>query len=843
MKTNKNRKLKGSVLFTVVSVMSLLIIFLTGTLVLAASANKRAHRTYSTSQAEYTARATIESFTAAMEHNPDIAGAIQNLNGTIYPTVELGTTGMGHIGCYITDDSGNSVYTEDKIKIEKLDDKYSQYYYTQAGSWEKLDTIKITATATVGKEEKSVTAYIRKKAPNEVKPNPIKGLQTAGGNNVDATEGTYTGALVLGVTETPGDFKINNGTNTHTDFNFINGNLDISGSGLNIYIDKNVDDNGNAVGTVIMGDLGIQNTSLVRLNYNMSADFTQNQVPYLYVDGQIRPLIHATLNLVSSVDNSRTNDSPFNVFAGSVDFRNAPVSIKGDLYLMDNNKTSYITKQSGAKLYTWLDSTYNKTASQFKSSGGSVYSKGSLNLAYVNVQGDVRVEGDLDLGPDTVIDGSVVVGGNLTMAANAVIKGDIYTNSTVDGVTPTLKPGVTMETDIDPKYVKVNNIEATYEVWTSTTPAPYYGWLDKNGNQVNTSNAEMYVDCFGNGYPKEPWNQAQYEGVTYYAEVDIDGITIIGTAPTDVDCYYYDPSDTSVHYKEDEVATYIYKDANGNVITEDQAFTGVKPLSAWPGSIYPTSMTREAVCGIGEANKSYKIVKTIDELRESLSVKVDDATGLPKFDNTIYYNDIPEATKKNAAYAKTYPSGTTSITSTGVLEGTYNNATINITPDSNGMWVVLKNFKAQATEIIVDDSAYSVNFLIDGAMNLDNCSIHSKNVINNSTITEQTAIGITFYGKEGSSINMINNNTICGTAKCPYTSISAAVQGRFNINYQTSSGSSINMLPVWIGNALFKEVKSSNNFQLAYCLAGGAGGGGELKTAAGAYIFNYYDQY
>ncbi|MDD6279164.1 MAG: hypothetical protein PUA81_05170, partial [Oscillospiraceae bacterium] len=283
MKTNKNRKLKGSVLFTVVSVMSLLIIFLTGTLVLAASANKRAHRTYSTSQAEYTARAAIESFTAAMEHNPDIAGAIQNLNGTIYPTVELGTTGMGHIGCYITDDSGNSVYTEDKIKIEKLDDKYSQYYYTQAGSWEKLDTIKITATATVGKEEKSVTAYIRKKAPNEVKPNPIKGLQTAGGNNVDATEGTYTGALVLGITETPGDFKINNGTNTHTDFNFINGNLDISGSGLNIYIDKNVDDNGNAVGTVIMGDLGIQNTSLVRLNYNMSADFTQNQVPYLYV--------------------------------------------------------------------------------------------------------------------------------------------------------------------------------------------------------------------------------------------------------------------------------------------------------------------------------------------------------------------------------------------------------------------------------------------------------------------------------------------------------------------------------------------------------------------------------
>ena len=48
----KNNKVKGSILFTVVSVMAILIIFLMGTLVLATSASNRAHRTYSTSQTQ-----------------------------------------------------------------------------------------------------------------------------------------------------------------------------------------------------------------------------------------------------------------------------------------------------------------------------------------------------------------------------------------------------------------------------------------------------------------------------------------------------------------------------------------------------------------------------------------------------------------------------------------------------------------------------------------------------------------------------------------------------------------------------------------------------------------------
>ena len=62
MKTENRKTLRGSVLFTVICVMALLIIFLTGTLALASASSNRAHKSYASSQASYTARAAIDAF-------------------------------------------------------------------------------------------------------------------------------------------------------------------------------------------------------------------------------------------------------------------------------------------------------------------------------------------------------------------------------------------------------------------------------------------------------------------------------------------------------------------------------------------------------------------------------------------------------------------------------------------------------------------------------------------------------------------------------------------------------------------------------------------------------------
>ena len=105
MKIEKNRKMKGSVLLTVVSVMALLIIFMTAALALSTSMNNRAHANYSDSQAEYTAKAAIQSFTQAINTNEAVAQTLvsMDIGDVVTPSVIVSNTGMGNVGYYNSD--------------------------------------------------------------------------------------------------------------------------------------------------------------------------------------------------------------------------------------------------------------------------------------------------------------------------------------------------------------------------------------------------------------------------------------------------------------------------------------------------------------------------------------------------------------------------------------------------------------------------------------------------------------------------------------------------------------------------------------------------------------------
>lgn len=80
MEKTTPKKLKGTVLFTVVSVMMVLIVFLAGTLALATTASNRAHRNYQTAQAEAVARTVLDSAIKAIEED---AGAKDGLKDKI----------------------------------------------------------------------------------------------------------------------------------------------------------------------------------------------------------------------------------------------------------------------------------------------------------------------------------------------------------------------------------------------------------------------------------------------------------------------------------------------------------------------------------------------------------------------------------------------------------------------------------------------------------------------------------------------------------------------------------------------------------------------------------------
>lgn len=943
MITEKKRQVKGSVLFTVVCVMSILIIFLMGTLVLAASANNRAHKSYSSSQTEYTARAAIESFTAAMSKQPDIVGAIQNLapGGTaLEPEIILNDTSMGRIGYF--DSSHN--FINNKILVECLPASENQYYYTKDGRWDELNIVKITASARLGGEDSTVVAYIRKKAPNEVTLAEIKGLQTAGGSGTTTTQGVYTGAVALGIefenaVAASTLFKIDNNSQFYTDLNFINGNLNVAAS-LEIFVKSSHSE------TVIMGDVNLENNKFVYLDYEISAPYSQKDVPYLYIDGKLTT--NSSIELVKRT--GMDNKDPYNVFVGSIDTWGKAVTIDGDLYIMDTG-LSRIGGTSSTNLSAWSTSLARKSDTQFNSSGGNIYSKGSLELSHSNISGDVRVEGDLTLkgsqSNTVTINGNLVVGGNLIVEPNCTLNivggGSAYVGGTTTGYgsTPVVNSGYESKDNIlheaeyitNSGYERVDNNVYSYYLYTATESMPdWSGNKGLFGESIGWNNEAYYtfdwtkydstvdystyslddmrllidstVPAVANGYgvasgfiKKVDINGYETGELTdkefYYYESANPSVEVdINTAATLQPAYYtyvnFDGTDSGTPTTPSTLAVSYFNSSTGDRVASNIATTidGVFPLSMYGTDVYPATMTREAL--LGEDGGANKIVRTLEEVREDLGYTPEDG-----FDESTYPTELPD-------HVTTYlwEGGDITGSDSYVIKSSIDNAstggtkTLKIKPTGE-IWIVLdcapgdiyykststspvkKEITASGTtmycsgvnlnnggsggiNIIVDDSAGSVNFLVKGDMKLGLNTIittqklYDRLIKPGSTgpreINESDVLGITFYGAVDSSITYYNGCTICGAAKAPtllLNGVTTSGNDNFkNLQYKGSGGTfTVSNGAHWVGNALVEGVGTAfNNFTLLYTKTGG-GGGSSIKTEAGTYVFYYFDQY
>ena len=484
MKKHSKAKLKGTVLFTVISVMSLLIIFLTSTLVLATSASNRSHKNYAATQTEYTARAAIESFSEAMSRSDAVAQMIVNMKKTdvLTPSVEINDSALGEIGYY--DNSGN--WNSGQISIEYIDDTY--VYNTEKSAWEEQQVLKVTATAELGGEESTVCAYIRKKSPDEPNPTSIRGLQTAGGIDSGTTAGYYTGDFAIGLTtpDASSTYSLTNGTILETDKSFVNGNLDVNGNDIKIKTTKS------NTGTVIMGNLTAQNNFIIETKYDMSNNFTQKDIPYLYIDGTADFAIsHGGL----TVDGK---NSPFNIFAGSITTGNQNLNMTNtDLFLMDTGANNIFGPSVSTKLTAWSSSLIQGGDTQFNSKGGNIYSKGNLEISKTTIYGDIRCEGNVTLGSDVKIYGDLVVGGALSGVENAIVNGEIYNGTTEIDYTGSLKPGyfaknnTYYESGLKPGYYEYENpIYANYMVKN----AQYANYVnDAKALGIETTNNQPYV--------------------------------------------------------------------------------------------------------------------------------------------------------------------------------------------------------------------------------------------------------------------------------------------------------------------------------------------------------------
>lgn len=540
MKTENKKTLRGSVLFTVICVMALLIIFLTGTLALASASNNRAHKSYSTSQASYTARAAIESFTEAMQKEPQIVAAIQNMTDTLYPQVIISDAAgggqdrsLGVVGYY--DDT--NVWHENAIKVEQYNDG-TQYAWVDDGTgggakWSAVDTVKITATARVGREEATVSAYIKKKGSSQItvpQVSKIKGLQTVGAGSF-ANGGQFTGGLGVGLSKsTPDTYLLNNAASTETTFTFINGDLIVKTSSFEVRV-KSDGTTEPCSETVILGSLYMPNDPFITLtkDYGYLKDeaddrtYNQKTVPYAYVDGAI--VTKSLKKLVVQSDDARDADleQPFNLFAGTVyTMQNEIQALSGDLYLMDSYHGGYsvddfytvptdgdpVTVRKGdtlygttgtSNLYKWVDNTvngksHNNTKQQFESYGGNIYCNGNITFGgSTNIAGDLRVMGDCVLkegGKNLIVSGDIVVGGTLYIEGDSkVYAKKIYCDNVVKSTS-----GASGYTVQDNVYVEAKDTQLTGLTKVELPDRDLYQWnLDNHGTagQLHTASGDI----------------------------------------------------------------------------------------------------------------------------------------------------------------------------------------------------------------------------------------------------------------------------------------------------------------------------------------------------------------
>lgn len=467
MKIAKNRKQSGSVLLTVVSVMSILIVFLFGTMALAVANNNRAHVNYSSAQTGITARAVAESAIDAIGNGTDAGKAYAKAVGElkagddpISVKVQLKGDGVGSLG-----------HVQDVV-ISHAGTK--QYYDVNDKEWHSRDLLKFTATVTMSGVESSSSVYVLKhksddeessagggagfvtvsSADLKCQTNIVGGAYISLPDINEARKYVYSNSHVDRALNRTGRAETGEGVIGFGEINGENNSFYLKNSGAIVEADLFVNNNmaienwggfifpGPSTGITVWGDLKFLTNSKDHLNYvylgSKKTDLAFTEVPYIYVDGNIFG-DDGGLAKLGSVG----QDFPLNIFCGTInsagtEWQNSVIA--GNLYCMDEGGNSTIKIQNiNNPLYNWSESVVKQIKVEERETyvDGEICSNGNLTLSVgtedLNVYGNVRVKGDLTVeatdGKKVKVHGNVVVGGKI----NGIDNIEIVDNDEMDG--------------------------------------------------------------------------------------------------------------------------------------------------------------------------------------------------------------------------------------------------------------------------------------------------------------------------------------------------------------------------------------------------------------------------
>lgn len=488
MKMKKNRKLKGSVLLTVVFVMAILIVFLFGTMSLAIAASNRSHVNYSSAQTSVTARTVAESAIMALANSSDegteyaeaVCGLEKGMSQTVNVRISQGGSDVSGIGDI------------SQVTIEHVGS--TQFFDPTSQKWEPRDVLKFTANVEMGGVMSTSSVYVVKHLEQDkiTAAGGGAGFVTTAGADLKTQTSIYGGAYIsLPRMEKAQEYKyvddyverMKNRTFTvdNGDWAEIDGDFHLQNSAAVIEADLFVNNNmylenwsgivfpGKKKGVTVLGDLTFSGNSKSHFFYYMAPEnkFTANadntvdfvEMPYVYVDGKISG---ETIKLgnapTGNEDGPQAQEFPLNTFCGSIStlindkggnvntvaFENNKIAngnanglvINSNLYCMDAGATSYIVSQNKTDLVQFADSTFNQTAPMRTAEiSGEICSNGNLVLQNVTVNGDVRVAGTLTVYGEVTVNGNVVAD-KIDKKDNAQLicnNGTIYRNDEAEG--------------------------------------------------------------------------------------------------------------------------------------------------------------------------------------------------------------------------------------------------------------------------------------------------------------------------------------------------------------------------------------------------------------------------
>jgi len=485
MSEKKGRKLKGSVLFTTLTVMFVMIILILTTIALAGAASQKAYSNWYDNQTNYTAQSLVDDLVTSLAN-----GENAKLGSDIIEAIDDGVGKSVTVDVTEKDDSAIPGYGRiEKITFTNVGTNSSEegannfYLKENATTLRDKMIVKITAEISMngGRERSTYTKYVIGSSEDTSSPSPSGpgGLNAlsefksgAGSNDGPQTIGKTYG----GITKPLAGYTISNTQGLGGDIYLRladgksltqKGQADESKGQYTMIFGRNDPYNNSYSGIRVDGDIDVGDNALILVSkycapgYSMPETDCFNNIPYFYASKK--------LTMINNASEIKVKEGLLNIFCDSMELGgNNGINGKVNIICLGDGKDNSMKGGDHSDLIDWVAKTVSKDAegndveTPLNVKTGNVYCNGNLKIEGkpVTVKGDLYVKGKLDCQTKLTVNGAVYYGSSSGAADNVPVK--TVDETVLSKLTDDFNDAITTNKAINGSSAKVEMFQ-TYE--------------------------------------------------------------------------------------------------------------------------------------------------------------------------------------------------------------------------------------------------------------------------------------------------------------------------------------------------------------------------------------------